>query len=418
MSLFDKSPWVRFNLMKYIPDLTIFAASKRWFFDITSDVHVAMDSLASHGPLDELAALRLQEEELREHQDSFFANLVDLLLDAGVDIADAQGIERLLQELDLDASVKDDILLYRSQLAELNAAKQHITEEYTVRELSEPGSEAGLGASSSSVQCLACLDSFPEYAASCAGGGDADSNASPSSSAAPACGHYFCASCMIDYVRGAVRDRKCPVRCPLGAGGRAGAGGDEARSVQGSGNRSSSDGSSSSSSSSSNPGCPCTITRGSILALLADHPADLQTYLQLEAESTLDPGSLLYCPHKDCSNPLVLDGDLPPDAPASCPACNRGFCPRCRITGWHEGYSCAAFQALPAHQRSAEDAAVLQLSERQRWRACPACKRMVERNQGCNHMRCLCGGEYCYRCGVQYEQGQKRCGCELFLDAA
>ena len=42
----------------------------------------------------------------------------------------------------------------------------------------------------------------------------------------PSCGHYLCRGCLSEYVRGAVRDRKHPVPCPMGAaGGRAGGGG-------------------------------------------------------------------------------------------------------------------------------------------------------------------------------------------------
>ncbi|EFJ44017.1 hypothetical protein VOLCADRAFT_47991, partial [Volvox carteri f. nagariensis] len=109
---------------------------------------------------------------------------------------------------------------------------------------------------------------------------------------------------------------------------------------------------------------------------------------------------LLYCPHKSCSSPLQVElSELPSNQPSTCPACGKGFCPRCRIPGWHKGYTCTEFQALPAHLRSAEDAAVLQLSEKQQWKQCPQCKQMVERSVGCNHMLCRCGCNFCYGCG-------------------
>ncbi len=60
---------------------------------------------------------------------------------------------------------------------------------------------------------------------------------------------------------------------------------------------------------------------------------------QLEAEATIDPRQRLYCPHKDCSEPLLRpehDTDLPRDQVATCPACHRGFCPHCMVPGWHE----------------------------------------------------------------------------------
>lgn len=56
-----------------------------------------------------------------------------------------------------------------------------------------------------------------------------------------------------------------------------------------------------------------------------------------------------------------------------------------------QGFSCAAYAALPAALRSLEDAALLRLGAARGWRRCPACRQMVERAGGCNHMRCRCG---------------------------
>ncbi|KAL2126895.1 hypothetical protein VTI74DRAFT_11650 [Chaetomium olivicolor] len=33
------------------------------------------------------------------------------------------------------------------------------------------------------------------------------------------------------------------------------------------------------------------------------------------------------------------------------------------------------------------------------WKSCPSCRRWVEKTEGCNHITCLCGCEFCYRCG-------------------
>merc|ERR1711879_390206 len=34
---------------------------------------------------------------------------------------------------------------------------------------------------------------------------------------------------------------------------------------------------------------------------------------------------------------------------------------------------------------------------------CPECHIIVSRSQGCNHMRCLCGCEFCYVSGCMYK---------------
>ncbi|KAG1669190.1 hypothetical protein FOA52_001441 [Chlamydomonas sp. UWO 241] len=61
-----------------------------------------------------------------------------------------------------------------------------------------------------------------------------------------------------------------------------------------------------------------------------------------------------------------------------------------------QGFTCEAFQALPPHLRSAEDAALLQLSDMQRWKQCPRCSHMIERISGCSHMTCRCGTHFTY----------------------
>jgi hypothetical protein len=61
-----------------------------------------------------------------------------------------------------------------------------------------------------------------------------------------------------------------------------------------------------------------------------------------------------------------------------------------------QGYTCKAFQALPPHQRSAEDAAFLALSAIQGWKQCPKCRYMIERISGCGHMVCRCGASFVY----------------------
>jgi hypothetical protein len=64
-----------------------------------------------------------------------------------------------------------------------------------------------------------------------------------------------------------------------------------------------------------------------------------------------------------------------------------------------QGYTCAEFQSLPAHERNQDDAAMLLLAKKKNWKKCPACCIVVERTEGCNHMGCVCGVSFCYACG-------------------
>jgi hypothetical protein len=42
-----------------------------------------------------------------------------------------------------------------------------------------------------------------------------------------------------------------------------------------------------------------------------------------------------------------------------------------------------------------------------KFKQCPFCKFWVEKTEGCDHMRCRCGKEFCYKCGGVY----RACDC-------
>eukprot|EP00775_Hariotina_reticulata_P012513 gene12513-12647_t len=162
--------------------------------------------------------------------------------------------------------------------------------------------------------------------------------------------------------------------------------------------------------------------------------AVLQLLERLVLESSIEQSLRAYCPYKDCSCLLERDeedldeeGQLPQgqDAPYKCPACNRVFCLACGITGWHQGMTCSQFQALPMELKSVEDAAMLRMAAAQSWKRCPSagCGHVVERIDGCNHMLCRCGVDFCYACGKPYKNnvpnadnlhGTAGCDCPLF----
>jgi hypothetical protein len=57
---------------------------------------------------------------------------------------------------------------------------------------------------------------------------------------------------------------------------------------------------------------------------------------------------------------------------------------------------------------------------REGWQRCPQCGTGVERTQGCRHIVCICGGEFCYQCGEVWASGMLGCPrqCGLGLAAA
>jgi len=40
-----------------------------------------------------------------------------------------------------------------------------------------------------------------------------------------------------------------------------------------------------------------------------------------------------------------------------------------------------------------------------------ACRHVIEREIGCNHIKCRCGTHLCYKCGVAYVQKKAQCRC-------
>ncbi|KAF8067842.1 hypothetical protein FPV67DRAFT_1626064 [Lyophyllum atratum] len=119
--------------------------------------------------------------------------------------------------------------------------------------------------------------------------------------------------------------------------------------------------------------------------------------VQWHHQKLLDSIPRLFCPNPKCSSLVEADGDSP-DPQAICPSCRKVMCVPCR-THWHTDLTCEEYQALPLDERSPEDRLVLDLAKAEQWRRCPNCAVIVELVSGCNHMTCICGFHFCFKCG-------------------
>ncbi|KAK3021459.1 hypothetical protein RJ639_047631 [Escallonia herrerae] len=117
-------------------------------------------------------------------------------------------------------------------------------------------------------------------------------------------------------------------------------------------------------------------------------------------KSLIPESEKLYCPFRDCSAMLVNDsGEVIREI--DCPECGRSFCALCRVP-WHAEFTCKEFQKLNVKKKGKEDLMVDMLAKKKQWRKCPQCRIYIEKTQGCLHITCRCGYEFCYRCGSKY----------------
>ena len=76
-----------------------------------------------------------------------------------------------------------------------------------------------------------------------------------------------------------------------------------------------------------------------------------------------------------------------------CPLCNKHYCLNCKDE-WHVNMTCQQY-------KDSRDVNKLFFNfvRGAKFKMCPKCKFWVEKNQGCNHMKCRCGNDFCYLCG-------------------
>ncbi|CAO2188433.1 unnamed protein product [Urochloa humidicola] len=200
------------------------------------------------------------------------------------------------------------------------------------------------------VFCKICMDGVPPSEAHRAGRG---------------CGHAFCGGCLSRYVGGKIRERIADVRCP------------EER-------------------------CGGALDPELCQGIL---PREVfERWGAALCEAMLMGANTTYCPYKDCSATMLVDddgggGDV---AEAECPSCRRLFCARCGVAPWHAGVTCAEYKRLGKGDRGKEDLLLLEMAKGRKWKRCPKCEYFVEKREGCLHITCRCGFEFCYGCGSKW----------------
>lgn len=115
------------------------------------------------------------------------------------------------------------------------------------------------------------------------------------------------------------------------------------------------------------------------------------------------------CPGLNCPCVAVVEGRGTSSQPVSCTCiqCKASFCFRCG-EGPHQPASCAAITEWTRIQAKSD------FWVRKNSKPCPSCHAPIEKNQGCNHMTCTCGVQFCWLCLTQLSRHSENHTCNRY----
>ena len=103
-----------------------------------------------------------------------------------------------------------------------------------------------------------------------------------------------------------------------------------------------------------------------------------------------------FCPTAGCNYMCFYDKN---EYHLECPLCQKSYCLKCK-TEWHENLTCEENQlSLKGIKNQEDEINFEEYAKGCNFKKCPNCKRWVEKNEGCDHIKCLFGTHFCYSCG-------------------
>ncbi|PNT21470.1 hypothetical protein POPTR_009G150100v4 [Populus trichocarpa] len=151
-------------------------------------------------------------------------------------------------------------------------------------------------------------------------------------------------------------------------------------------------------------------------------PKLVEIMSQRKKEASIAVTEKVYCPYPRCSalmsksevleytNSSFVGGEK--SGARKCVKCHFFFCINCRVP-WHYNMTCYDYKRSKPHPRT-EDKMLDSLAKRKLWRQCVMCKNMVELAEGCYHITCRCGYEFCYTCGAKWKNKKPTCSCPIW----
>ncbi|CAH8263642.1 unnamed protein product [Arabidopsis lyrata] len=143
--------------------------------------------------------------------------------------------------------------------------------------------------------------------------------------------------------------------------------------------------------------CKSKLTYGRCVNILT--PKLKEMWEQRIREDAIHVTDRVYCPNPTCSALMSLTELYQlTGSKRCCVKCGEPFCIKCKVP-WHNNLSCKRYKELHSN-RATNDNKLTQLANQKSWRQCSKCKQMIELSEGCVHVICRCGHEFCYGCGA------------------
>ncbi|KAA8549496.1 hypothetical protein F0562_001180 [Nyssa sinensis] len=139
-------------------------------------------------------------------------------------------------------------------------------------------------------------------------------------------------------------------------------------------------------------------------------------------EASIPATEKVYCPYPRCSALMSKSEVLGKAANAyagaqqtgaqKCTKCSGLFCLNCKVP-WHSNMTCYDYKKLNPYS-CVGDAMLKSLAKRKSWRQCVKCNHMIELLEGCHHIYCRCGYQFCYNCGAEWKDKKATCRCPIW----
>ncbi|KAL4474799.1 hypothetical protein ABPG74_001495 [Tetrahymena malaccensis] len=126
---------------------------------------------------------------------------------------------------------------------------------------------------------------------------------------------------------------------------------------------------------------------------------------QLQNYFEQNQSSIKNCLTPDCNYAFWQEQELVQYF--ECPVCMKEYCLVCNCE-FHPNQTCEQYKMLKSQS---QDKQFEDFAKNKLFQKCPSCKIWVEKNQGCDHMTCRCGYEFCYKCGGPHN----KCDCNPLI---